>query len=655
MATKISDAVEGQLISRLVDDELAVEKRNRKLDDDEFNSYMDLLDSIREPKQYEWMSDIRLPEFLSHVLTQASMDADQYFKTRDFTEVYVQDESDEALASADAAKECINRTLNQKHLYYYLKYMRAKSYNNLLGRVYARCWWEKKTKQDVIGHVKSYVPLDVDVLGRPMVDETLQHRALKEVNTPVIGEVPVVDRFNFEIIDPRNIFMDETFCYSLQDKKNIFIRSESSLDDLIDTQDDMGYFNLDKLKDFSKDLSTAGETEYSSETVNTGDVTPKQVMPQQGLSPYFDIYTRFGRFWAVVGARDESGYPLEIEPGISDSGQALDKAELVETIMTFAVRGSHKVLIRFQANPYRDADNRPYRPLLRGLCYLHPLMDSGMGDGKHVRELQLAIDDTVNISNDRVMMATLPTLITKKFDAEDNPDVYIEPGHKIPVEKPSEDIKWLTISDNIQGALNQVQLFRNMMQQVDSVFPTTMGDVPTLASTTATAVAGADNRSNMRLNYKSLTFENTFLCDMHWMILQMTWQFAHPTTGEKLMGKKVYAFNPTQDYFYKSVSQAVETESSKASKIKMITQVLNSVITVRHPDTVKMFNFLMGKVMILMGDEFANFKEKLLDEKIPIQADGGSPAGSPDALQPSNQAGVPQSDIEVAARGASNG
>ena len=113
---------------------------------EEYESYIDLLDSERGEKDYDWMSDIRLPEFISHMLTQSSIDVEQYFKTRDFTEVYIEDEGDEALANAEASKELINRTLNQKHLNHYLKYVRGKNINHLLGYVYAICWWEYEEK-----------------------------------------------------------------------------------------------------------------------------------------------------------------------------------------------------------------------------------------------------------------------------------------------------------------------------------------------------------------------------------------------------------------------------------------------------------------------------------------------------------------------------
>ena len=129
---KIKENIEQQLINRIVDGEFATANMNRDEDNNEFDSYIDLLDSVREAKDYDWMSDIRIPEFISHVLTQASIDANQYFTTRDFVEVYLEDASDEAVKISESAKECINRTLNQRHLFHYLKYMRSKSLITLL-------------------------------------------------------------------------------------------------------------------------------------------------------------------------------------------------------------------------------------------------------------------------------------------------------------------------------------------------------------------------------------------------------------------------------------------------------------------------------------------------------------------------------------------
>lgn len=622
---QIKKEIEEQILKKIIDDELGTARRNKSLEDSEFEQYIDLIDSVREPKQYEWMSDIRIPEFISHVLTQASIDANQYFRNKDFVEVYIQDSSDEALAGANAAKEIVNRTLNQKYLFHYLKFIRAKTLSQVAGKVYAKCWWEKEMKPSV---------------------ETITSPEGEDIE-PTIKMIPKIDRFNYDILDPRNVFTDNKYVYSIQDKDYIFIRSESTEESLKANKDKMNYFGLDELKNWDEE----SETETSAETYNKGtsgsliqEKTPK------GATRYFDVFERFGKYWAIVKGRDVDGYPLEIEPAIDEFGELKDKAEFIEIIMTFIISGSKKKLIRFQPTLYRDAKGNPYKPLIRGLCYIHPTNDGGMGDGKHVRELQLALDDTFNISNDRVMLATLPTFKVKKYSPDENSEVYFEPGHAIPLENPQTDLDIVEIKSDISGALNQEIFLQKMMQQVDAIYPTTMGDVPGMASTTATAVAGSETRSNMRANYKSLTFENTFLTELYWMMLQMTWDFASPETGLELAGDKIYNFDPTKDYFYKPVSASVEPEYAKESKIKNYSTILGYLVNLQHPDMVNLVNYVLGKMFEYMGDEYVNFGNKLLNPQTPIMSTGANaPAGQ--MMPMSNQAGVPQSPMETMTRG----
>lgn len=638
---KFTEEIEKQVADRVITNEFNTAKRNRKNDIDDFESYISLLDSVREPKQYDWMSDIRIPEFISHVLTQASIDANQYFQNRDYVEAYLEDEGDEALANSGASKELINRTLNQRHLHHYSKYMRGKVTNNLVGQVYAKCWWEQKTKEEVVG--TEIVPeiLDIDIDGNPLEDLDQQIPAFQEVEQDVVKEIPLVDRFNYDILDSRNVFTDNKYTYTLQDKDYVFIRSEQSKSDLLAKQEEMNYFNLELLDD----LNVSGETETSKETYNKDKKEEKVALP---ISEPLDILERFGRFWSIVEARDEEGNPTEIKPGIDELGQIKDGAVLIETIITHATKNHKSVLIRYQPTPYIDAKGNPYKPIIRGLCYIHPTNDGGIGDGKHIKELQLALDDTFNVSNDRVMLATLPTMVVDRAEAEDNPEIYIEPGHKIPLERPKENFKELGISDNIQGAMQQAAFIKNQMQQVDAIFPNTMGDVPGLASTTATAVAGAETRSNMRANYKSLTFENTFLSELYWMIMQMTWTFAKPDTGVVLMGDKVGDFDPAKDYFFKPVSSSIEPEYSKQNKIKLWSTIFAQMANIPHPDIIKPLNYVMSQMFALMGDEFVNFSDKFLDPNKPLQDQAAQ--GEQQGFPTSNQAGVPQGVLEQSAR-----
>ena len=90
-AKNISDEVQARLVSIVIDNEYTTAKGNQKGAFDDFEAHIDLFDSVRTEKDYDWQSDIGIPEFASHMLTQAAIDAGAYFMTRDFVEVYVMD------------------------------------------------------------------------------------------------------------------------------------------------------------------------------------------------------------------------------------------------------------------------------------------------------------------------------------------------------------------------------------------------------------------------------------------------------------------------------------------------------------------------------------------------------------------------------------
>jgi hypothetical protein len=629
----ISKEIQDALANVVIDQEYQTAKSNKDMEDSEFETYVDLFDSERPEKDYDWMSDISLPEFPSHMLTQSALDVSQYFQTRDFVGAYLEDGSEEAKANAAAAKECINRTLNQKHLHHYQKYVRAKTINHLQGSVWMECWWEQEIKRMVVGQEEEI--LDIAIANENEVE-------IKTRMNDVEGDVIVIDRFNYDVIDPRNVFTDNSYVYDIQDKPFIFIRRERTLSQLEADADRHGYFNLDKLKEGE----APGETETSSETTNSVD--EQQPNPIKGDEP-FDLIKRYGKSWCKVLERDEYGDPIDVLPGIDKDGNPLEGAELHEVVITYAMSDASKWLIGFNLQPYVDAEGNPYRPLIRGLCYVHPTKDNGIGDGKANRELQTAIDDTFNMGNDRVRLATIPVFKGKKYSTADSDTFYMEPGHKIDVENP-DDLQEIQISSDIGGAMAQLGMLTSSMDKAMSIFPNTMGG-QVAASTSATAIAGSESRTDMRTNYKSMTFEHTGLTPMYWMIQQMTYQFAQPETGEKLMGDKLYSFDPKKDYHYKPVSASIESEQSKAAKINSLTQLLGYVSNLQHPGAVKIVNSLMARIFELQGDEVSEYSRVLLDEGTPMAQDqpvqtagGGEPA--------SNQSGLPQSTAEQATRSA---
>lgn len=612
--SKFGEQVENWLSKVVIDAEYRTAQRNQLYDKHDFESYIDMFDAEHTDREYEWMSDIFIPEFPTQMLTQSAIDVSQYFSTRDFVDVYIEDGDEQAKLSAAATKELINRTLNRRELFHYMKYIRAKNINHLLGHVDLKCWWEQEseTEYDIDGH-------------NQIVDEY---------------EIVVKDHFNYEVLDPRNVFTDNMYAYSMQQRQWVIVRGEKSLTDLRAQKDQFDYFNLDTLKKLSENKRPE-KTETFQETVEEG--IENYEIPQNTSSPKFDILERYGKFWVV---NDKKGNAF---PGIDSNGRVKENAYKAEVCMSFAISGSTRTLIQFHHTKYIDADGNPYRPLIRGLCYIHPTRDGGMGDGKYSKELQVGLNDTFNVSNDRTMLTTMPTMKGKAYAVEDTDTVRIQPNHMIELNDPK-DIEEMVFQDNTTAALNQIAYLTQKMNQATSIFPTTMGATPQAASTTATAIAGADQRTNQRTNYKSFTFEYTALTELYWMIQQMTWAFAKPETGFKLMGDKVFDFDPMLAYTYKPLSQSIETESSKQAKIQNLNTILGYVANIEHPDKINLINRIVGKIFTLMGDEYSDFADALMNPAKPAGPPTDQPPGPQSPGQTSNQYGVQQQSMEQLVR-----
>lgn len=603
------ELVEGAVLNQVVAGEWEGSSPTAYARAADFTDYLGLIDSTRDLKEYDWMSNIRIPEFASQMLTQSSIDVEQYFKTREFVEVYVEDKSEEALVAAKAAKVLVNKTLNQRTLKHYPKFVRAKLINHLAGSVYALAHWEQEIVQKELRGER------IDVVKR--------------------------DHFNYDILDPRNVRVSPEYRYSVQDKDWVMLEDEKTLSELQANAEELGYFNLDKVEEFE----AKGSEEVAAATAEIGKPAPFYPI----LDPKYRVIYRYGKFWAIVDERDEEyDYPTKVSLGVDEEGKPLENAELVECLLTIVTNETSNVLIGFEPAKFISANGEPYRPILRGVCYIHPVDDEGFGDGRYGRDLQTAIDDTYNLGNDRTRLATMPTFKGSKNAMLDNDTVFFEPEHVIELDNIN-DLQEIPISDNINGSLEQMQFLVGKLNQVMAMFPTTMGALPAYSSTTATAVAGAESRTDIRTNYKSMSFEYTFLVDLYWMIQQMTFAYATEPTAKKLLGEYLYDFNPELDYWYKPISQTIESEYSKKTKINTLLQILSYITQSGHPDAVKMFNYLIGQILELMGQEAANFGDKFFREGVGLASSG---QGEPIPGQPvSNQSGIPQSGVEQVARG----
>lgn len=630
------DLQEKKVVDQLYD-EYSVAQRNNGYDDAEFESIIDLLECKRNEKDYEWMSDICIPEYPSIHQTEASQWAAP-FQSRDQVECYLSGNNPGDSLKAGLVKELINSTLNIKEVYHYQKYMRLRSINSIRGACYALCRWER---EEVVDETQVPVLQQVENPETGTI-ETVQGAEVRR--TPRI----MVDRFNYDPIDPRNVFMDNKYVYSLQEKDYIIIRDEVSYEELVQEAPTKGYKNLDKVKK----LIAPSKTDTKKRTTEDNE---SKADPDKPVIKRFDRLLRFGKFWSVITSKEDNGYPLTSEIGLDSNGSPLPEAVLVESIIEEIYSGGEKVLIRYQPNPYRSSSGKPFRPIIRGLCYIHPTKDIGMSDGKYSRELQVALNDIINMSTDRTKLATMPTLKGQENSVLDNDQLYFAPEHIMPL-KNVDDLVEFEIKDDVRGAMMQANLFIQKMQQVNAVYPPNMGSVPELSSTTATASSIATNSGNTRANYKSLTFEYTFNAEFYWMMVQMAYWFMHPATAENIWGGEAMYFDPFSDYKWSPVTSSIEMEYSKDRKVTRYDQILGRIAPLAqiNPGVIPIIARIIGRQCVLLGDEYQEIKP-LLENLVNTPTQTEQPMSgetSPNASQmpTSNQANVPMSIPEQGMR-----
>ena len=689
----------GSRVAQSICDEFTIGLQNQSEDNEEFETAINMLECKRDEKEYEWLSDVFLPEYPSIHLTEASQWANQYFQSREFVEVLLGSTDALAQKKAAAAKKFINATLNNRSLYHYQKYIRARSINSINKCVFVVCSWKQELRDVEVPvpftpatsefDIQQDAGMTQDLGVAPIDNESMLGGApgsgpevdmgIGDLGTPAMPDADAIDdmglapgmegafpsmeeqlgpqtetqsevvedRFEYEVLDPRNVACSSEYVYTIQDKEWVTIRSEQTYETLLELKESNGYFNLDKVKELVFD----GPSETSKGT--TLKDRPVQHIDKE--SKILDVYERFGKKWAIIDSRDEDGYPEQIRPGYDEQGVPLDKAEYIEVISSSAARGGSPVLIRFQPTPFVTSTLMPFRPLIRGLCYIHPTKDVGLSDGTYAKELQILINDMLNMAIDRGKLSMMPTLKVRRLAWEDNDSIYFEPEHSMIVEDP-EDITEFKIDGDLQPAMDLVALGTSRLQQLQSIYPTTMGELPGHSSTTATAVAGAESNTSLRGNYKSLTFENTFLSELYWMMLQMAYSFIRPETAVKIMGDDAEFFDPDADYTYRPVSSNIETEYNKKTLMAEIDQMLGRVATIPNPAIVPIIATLVGKQFELMGleyEKYAEMIERLMGTPNEGGKEGGGTAegGKASGDVASNQYGISMSDTEKGVRG----
>lgn len=633
---KFDEDVESYITNHICINEYEPAKSSSNVNSLDFESLLDMLECKRAEKDYSWLSDFCFPHIPQIILTDASSWANQYFQTRDFVDAKLDGTGKDDLKKCDAAKSVINKTLNRRDLFHYHKYIRGRLINALAGQVWGLCWWSQDIRPYVRGWEEQPSTLDE------------QGNEISQSPKPQYGERILRDQFEYEIYDSRNVFTDNRYVYSVQDKDFIIFRSEKTYEELKAEEVKKGYFNLHLIKD----LKPPEKTDTEKESYGKNEPNPQYGKKVSGT---FDVLLRFGKMWAIVKEKDPSGYPIKITPGYTVTGEPSDKAELVEAVIEQIVTSGIKILIRFEPLIYRDSKGRPYRPVIRGWCYIHPTKDIGLSDGKYNREIQIGINDSLNMAGDRIKLSTVPTLKANRLSIEDNDTIYFAPEHIMELND-VKDIEEFKIDGNVEGPLAMAQLFKSEGQTVSSVYPTSMGDTGAIkASMPATIGAIAENRSNLRGNYKSLTFEYTFLLDFYWIILQMTDQFAQDETLQKMIGDNVQYFDPNPDYTYSPVTSNIEMEYNKKTKIQNYDQTMGRISGMVQviPELVPIIAHIIRRQLELQGDEFpaiAQMIENLSKAQPRQEGAQGNQIANVNPMESTNQSGIAPSSAETATR-----
>jgi hypothetical protein len=582
------------------------------------------------------MSDIYMPEFLAQMLTQSAIEAGLYFKTHDFVEVYVGNDDEMSIRSAKVNKDLINNTLNRRDLWFYQKYMRAVNMKNICGVTYFRCWWEQETTEEKAGTEQVPERVGSDPEGNSVE---------RMVEQDVMQEVVLKDHFNFDVIDPRDVFTDPSYTYSLQEKKWIILRFNATIDELETNADTMEYFNLDKLKE----VRTPPKAGAKGDKTTHHGLDNKIDAPTTPLKNW-TILQRLGKHWVIVKERDEAGNVIDAKCGVDTNGKKKKGAELHEMVITFAVNDYNRVLIGYNPSRCIDARGNPYRPITRALCYIHPAKDDGMGDGKCLKELQVGINDTLNMENDRTKLHTIPIMQGNQHDITDNESLEWKPGAFWQTES-GNVLTEVQVGGDVNGALNQILMYKNAMQQASGISAETQSKLAA-PTTTATATANQAQRSDTRSNYRTLTMENTGLSDLYWFITQMAAQYMKEQTAYEVLGEDIQFFNPYIDFTYKPLSASLNDDASRQAKVQNWISILGYIAN--DPERRAAVDYILGEVASLMGKEYEGFHNKFFADTQappPMESMGGGEQGQQPqgggGMPPTNQSGVEQTMQEA--------
>ena len=651
---------EQDAIVKVMTDEMMVSQKNLNKKIEEFEEYYDMIHCVRNYKPNEWESDIYLPEFVSRLLLQVGAFVEQYFSSRDLVEPWAQSSDPQDIFEGEATKLLLNTILNDSDAHYYQKLVRLLMFTFTHGYGIVKGGYVQ-TVEETIEDFDIHTDMEYDGNGNPMAtdgaafeDPYTQTPSEVEREEPIITRVIKEDRPTFDIFPTTAVKMSPEYAYCLNDKEYVSFEVKKNLDELKAEAKDQGYFNLHLL-----DKSTLDTEQYDEKTQNPrGD---KHENPDKIVKD-FVLEERWGKFPLVVNMRDEKGRPIDWSVGIDASGVKKKGATSEETIITWVREGRGngiKKLIGFRASPHSK------RPMVRFLCYVDPLDDDGFGDGELAIDLQTATNDFYNLSNYRERLSVTPAWKAKKFKGIPN-NVRIDPERAIMIDGELDDLELIKVESNLSGTSVHMGLLTGGMDYAMATNPAQMGQSLDRRET-ATIGAIMNQGANTRANLKLSNLENIGFIQFYDMILNLVNDFMAPETLMNILGPELLQYyNPNRKDKFKPVSQGLETDSSKQAKLSGWMQLLQVVQGSQNPKAPMLLNFIIKEVAKLMGKEYEQINQFLLDEDPmnnmmyqmalaqggqPQQGGGQQPQDLPkEGGGPQNEQGLPQSPEEMMVR-----
>jgi len=100
----MKEDIEG-FVAKQIKKEYDTAKSNQGQDNSDFEAVIDLLECKRTEKNYEWLSDNFYPEYPAIVLTESSQWATQYFGSREYVDVYLEDDENDGKEKCASVKK----------------------------------------------------------------------------------------------------------------------------------------------------------------------------------------------------------------------------------------------------------------------------------------------------------------------------------------------------------------------------------------------------------------------------------------------------------------------------------------------------------------------------------------------------------------------